>query len=195
MGGAVTAVRMGTGPQIMLASGNWFDFKDPWNSEFTIEDIAQGLSNLCRYAGQCRQFYSVAEHSLQVAALVPEYPLEALLHDAAEAFLGDITRPLKQLLPDFQRIEREIEAVIQYRFRLDSRARDVVKKADLRVLAAEQAQIMPLGTDEWISAAGVVPASINICHIHPEVAQQAFLSAFHAHWSARQSGQMVRRTA
>ena len=58
------AVNMALGPTIMLHSGALFDFLDPWASEFTIEDVAHGLSNICRYAGQCRAFYSVcrAQH-------------------------------------------------------------------------------------------------------------------------------------
>jgi len=91
------AVNMGVGPRIMLRSGGWFDFLDPWNSPFTVEDIAHGLAHVCRYAGQCDGFYSVAEHSMLVADIADEHPLQALLHDAAEAFMGDITRPLKQL--------------------------------------------------------------------------------------------------
>ncbi|MCW1410872.1 MULTISPECIES: hypothetical protein [Rhizobium] len=60
------AIKLKSGPSFMLASGNWFDLLDPWGSAFTIFDIAQGLSNICRYAGQCKKFYSVAEHSIHV---------------------------------------------------------------------------------------------------------------------------------
>ncbi len=61
------AVNMAVGPTIRLRSGAIFDFLDPSSSEFTIEDVAHGLSNICRYSGQCRSFYSVAEHSLIVS--------------------------------------------------------------------------------------------------------------------------------
>lgn len=90
------AVRQGVGPMIMLASGAYFDLLDPWGSEFTIEDVAHGLAHTCRYAGQCREFYSVAEHSINVADVSDGFEIEALLHDAAEAFIGDVTRPLKR---------------------------------------------------------------------------------------------------
>src|SRR5689334_25068051 len=96
----VIAVRIDVGPSIMLQSGAWFDFAAPHDSPFTIEDIAHGLANICRYSGQCRRFYSVAEHALLVAETAAGFELEALMHDAAEAFLGDITRPLKQMLPE-----------------------------------------------------------------------------------------------
>jgi uncharacterized protein len=178
MQGQVTAVRVGTGPQIMLASGGWFDLMDPWSSDFTIEDIAHGLGNQCRYAGQCSRFYSVAEHSLHVSDVVDGFDLEALLHDAAEAFLGDITRPLKQLLPDYRRIEKNVEAAISKRFNLNPDALQVVKEADLSVLAAEQAQIMPTGTDEWATLAGIEPAPIRVKHLSPDEARKAFLQRF-----------------
>lgn len=90
------------GPTLMLASGNRFDLLDPEASEFDIFDIAHGLANVCRYAGQCRSFYSVAEHSILVSEIVPSFAFEALMHDAAEAFIGDITRPLKALLPEYR---------------------------------------------------------------------------------------------
>lgn len=63
-------------------------------------------------------------------------------HDAAEAFIGDITRPLKQLLPEYKAIEANVEAAIYSRFSLNQMATPHVKLADLRVLAAEQAQLM-----------------------------------------------------
>src|SRR5258707_6177159 len=112
----VIAVRIDVGPSIMLQSGAWFDFVAPHSSPFTIEHIAVGLAHICRYSGQCNGFYSVAEHSLLVSDTAVGFELEALMHDAAEAFLGDITRPLKQMLPDYKRIEGEVERAIFSRF-------------------------------------------------------------------------------
>jgi hypothetical protein len=172
------AISIGKGPRIMLASGSWFDLLDPEGSPFTIEDIARGLGNICRYAGQCRQFYSVAEHSLHVSAVSPTHKLEALLHDAAEAFLGDVTRPLKQLLPDYKQLEKAIERAIFRRFALDFSALAALKKVDLSVLAAEQVQMMPPGTDYWSVESGIVPAEITINFLPPKVATEAFLSRF-----------------
>ncbi|MDX0571085.1 hypothetical protein GOC91_16180 [Sinorhizobium medicae] len=175
---AQVAVKIKSGPSIMLASGNWFDLLDPWNSEFTIEDIAQGLSNICRFSGQCKDFYSVAEHSMHVCDTVEEFKLEALLHDAAEAFVGDITRPLKQLLPQYKEIEANVEDAIYRRFNLDPKSRSAVKAADLRVLAAEQAQLMPTGTDFWAGPSNVKLAPIQIGFFRPERARELFLEKF-----------------
>lgn len=106
-----------TDTRIMLASGALFDILDPEGSEFTLHDIAHGLGRVCRFAGQTNRFYSVAEHCVHVARLVPmEHARAALLHDASEAFIGDVTRPLKALLPEYREIEARIEDAIASRF-------------------------------------------------------------------------------
>ena len=174
----MVAVKVGVGPTIMLRSGAWFDFCAPATSEFTIEDIAHGLANICRYSGQCSRFYSVAEHSILVSEVAIGFEFEALLHDAAEAFLGDITRPLKQLLPEYKRIEAEVERTILDRFGVTWPLPPQVKQADLRVLAAEQRQIMPEGTDGWVRGQKVDPARIEIRHLSPDEAKCIFLERF-----------------
>ena len=168
------------GPTIMLASGKRFDLLDPHNSDFDIADIAHGLAHVCRYAGQCRTFYSVAEHSILVSETVEDFAFEALLHDAAEAVIGDITRPLKQLLPDYKAIEADIEATISARFQLRSDARPIIKKADLRVLAAEQIQVMAQGCADWAEDAGIEPADIKVRGLLPADAKAEFLRRFEA---------------
>jgi len=124
----------------MLRSGAWFDFCAPASSNFTIDDIAHGLANICRYSGQCRDFYSVAEHSILVSETAKSFEFEALLHDAAEAFIGDITRPLKQLLPEYKKIEANVQRAILDRFGVLGPIPPQVKQSDLRVLAAEQSR-------------------------------------------------------
>lgn len=175
---AVMAVNVAVGPTIMLRSGSQFDFLDPWSSEFTIDDIAHGLSLICRYAGQCDRFYSVAEHSLLVSDTVPRFAYAALMHDAAEAFIGDVTRPLKQLLPAYKEIERNVESAIFQRFAVPHPLPEAVKEADLRVLAAEQNQIMPYGTNHWAAHEGVSLAPITIKSLTPQEAKRQFLERF-----------------
>ena len=174
----VVAVNVAQGPTITLASGRIFDFLDPHGSDFTIEDIAQGLSHICRYAGQCRSFYSVAEHSLLVSEVAVDHPYEALLHDAAEAFIGDVTRPLKQLLPEYKAIEANVEDAIVQRFHMNPAYRNAVKAADLRVLAAEQAQVMAPGTNAWAAAAGIVPADVRVRCLDPISAREQFMQRY-----------------
>ena len=172
------AVKVGIGPTIMLRSGAWFDFCAPADSDFTVDDIAHGLANICRYSGQCSRFYSVAEHSLLVSDTATGFEFEALLHDAAEAFLGDITRPLKQMLPEYKRIEAEVEQAILDRFGIQWPLPPQIKQADLRVLAAEQRQIMPEGTDGWVRGQKVEPAPIVVEHLPPDEAKRRFLARF-----------------
>src|SRR2546423_12384970 len=100
-----------TDHRIMLHSGRLFDLANPEVSEITVEDIAHGLAHTCRYAGQCDGFYSVAEHSVLVSQTVTHSKLAALFHDAAEAFIGDMSAPLKQLLPAYREIELKIQRV------------------------------------------------------------------------------------
>lgn len=175
---AMVAVKVDVGPSIMLHSGAWFDFGSPRASNFTIEDIGHGLAHICRYAGQCKSFYSVAEHSLLVSDVAKGAEFEALLHDAAEAFLGDITRPLKQMLPQYKKIEAEVEAAILARFGVLGPLTAEVKRADLRVLAAEQQQIMPEGTDGWLRQQNIIPAAITVRYLSPAQAKREWLDRF-----------------
>ena len=82
---------------IPTASGLHFDYRDIMRNEVKIEDIAHALSHLCRFGGHVPRFYSVAQHSVIVSHLVPpEHALGALLHDATEAFVQDVVRPVKR---------------------------------------------------------------------------------------------------
>ena len=150
-------IKTATGPTILLAGGNYFDLIDPAGSTFTIGDIAAGISKACRFSGQCHSFYSVAEHSWHASHLVPGHlAFAALVHDAQEAFIGDVTRPLKSLLPDYKAIERRIERVIDDRFALGGLSdHPLVKRADMQMLAAEQGAMMPNHDDSWPCLAGI----------------------------------------
>ena len=181
------AVNVEPGPTITLVSGRRFDFLNPHCSDFDIEDIAHGLAHICRYSGQCRAFYSVAEHSILVADNAGDFAYEALLHDAAETFIGDVTRPLKQLLLEYKRIEAAVQDAIIVRFGMDRRFEDTVKHADLRVLAAEQAQVMAPGCAAWAAEAGVNPAPIQVRHLNSAAAKRAFLTRFEKYRNERQN--------
>lgn len=129
-----------------------FDLEDPQPDMVFIEDIAESLSKLCRFSGHCSKFYSVAEHSIRVAfgefddpnetvAWFERFGLEGLLHDAAEAYIGDLTSPLKSLLPGIGAIERRIDAVIREKFELPAQISQEVAAADIRALAGESMQL------------------------------------------------------
>lgn len=130
---------------LMLPSGDYLDFSDPSACPLDIDTIAYALSNICRFGGHCRPFYSVAQHSVLVSELVPpEHQLEALLHDAAEAFIGDMVTPLKAMLPEYKRIEHNIESHIREQFRLPSVQNPLIKYADTVAFVTERRDLMPL---------------------------------------------------
>ena len=151
----------------------------PDPEQIDIEDIAHGLAFQCRFNGQTRHFYSVAQHSLIVAELVPKrLRMAALLHDAAEAYLGDVVKPLKLLLPFYSDIENQVMKAISLKFgigNLDDRA---IKRADLIALATEKRDLMPHSTEPWSALQGIVARPNRIHAMSPLEAKAAFLNAF-----------------
>ncbi len=108
-------------------------------------DIAHGLAFICRYGGHVTRFYSVAEHCVLMSeAVSPENALAALLHDAAEAYIGDMVRPLKKFMPEFQAVDHKLECVVRERFGLpdwpDWPAE--VKEADNRIVRSEKEALL-----------------------------------------------------
>ena len=137
------------GAEIMLSNGRLFDLHHPDPKLLDIDVIAKSLSRLCRYNGHTQKFYSVAEHCVLVSHAVPwRMRLAGLLHDAAEAFVGDMTSPLKRSQPGFVAVEEKILNEIERRYLghvLSPRERAEVKRADMRALATEVDQLMPPG--------------------------------------------------
>lgn len=104
----------------------------------SIMDIAHALSMVPRWGGHIPRFYSVAEHSMRVAELVPDqHQLAALLHDASEAYLGDLCKPFKNLMPDYQRIEDKLMQVIATKYGFEYPLHKDVKVADHIILLKE----------------------------------------------------------
>lgn len=121
--------------------GHKIDLLHPDMEQITLEDMATALGNLCRFNGQINRFYSVAEHCLNVSALVPaRYRLEALLHDAPEAYICDIPTPLKRLLgSSYHNVEDTIAAAIGDKFGLDLvNLPACVKEADRIMVVTER---------------------------------------------------------
>lgn len=164
---------------ILTNSGKHFDYADPQPDQIDILDIAQGLANECRYAGQCRVFYSVAQHSTLASQIVShEHALEALLHDASEAYCKDIPRPLKHMLPDYKEIEKRVEAAVFSRFGI-SNLPPSVKAADLVMLATEQRDLMAPHDDEWALIAEVRPLADRIVPLTPFQAKVEFIDRYY----------------
>lgn len=159
--------------------GNRFYFRDPHIEDVHIEDIAHGLAFQCRFNGQTRAFYSVAQHSLLVCGLVPSrLRLAALLHDAAEAYLGDMVKPLKQCFPQFALIEAKVMAIIGERFAIAGFDAPAIKRGDLIALATEKRDLMPNSTESWSSLQGLQPMPTRIVPMEPQEAKVAFLEEY-----------------
>lgn len=139
------------GATIQTFSGLQVHLLHPAPEEITIEDIAHALAMQCRFTGHTRFHYSVAQHSFLASLIVPqEFAKEALLHDATEAYLCDLARPLKHFSPigpPYLALEEKIDAVIRKKFGLPETMSPEVKKADNKLLFAEKEVLMP--RSEW----------------------------------------------
>jgi hypothetical protein len=166
------------GDWIQTAHGRQFWPIDPRPDEIFIDDIAHALSMQCRFGGHCLHFYSVAEHSVLMSrAASQENKLWALLHDAAEAYLVDVPRPLKPFLSGYREAEDKIMLAVCERFGLPSEMPYSVKELDNRILLDEQAQNMAAPPVPWTHYADSA-IGVNLMFWRPSDARRAFLSDF-----------------
>jgi len=162
-------------PSIQLSTGRYFDITKPRVEDVDIEFIVHALSNLCRFTGHCNQFYSVAQHSYLVAEIVPpKFALYGLLHDAAEAVMGDVSSPLKSVLPACKSLEYRVHATMMDAFGLPWPIPDEVKHADLVALATEKRDLMSPSDIEWDILKGIEPRPHKIRPWTPAEAKTRF---------------------
>lgn len=164
-------------PTILTSQGTYFDFVHPERSEINAEIIAHALSNICRFTGHCQTFYSVAQHAVLVSHLVPPgFAYQALHHDDAEAFVGDMASPLKKMLPGYKEIERRVEAEVFRRMGLPAKLAPEVKRADLIALRTEQRDLMHKNGGLWTSLEGIEPdEGVSISPLPPHWAMRLYL--------------------
>lgn len=122
---------------------------DPRPEDICIEDIAHALSHVCRFGGHSRKFYSVAQHSVLVSDLCHVATFQGLMHDATEAYCGDMVRPLKYSLPHYRVIEQRIWEAICERFQIPKTMHPEVKRADNTVLMTERRDICTPSNHRW----------------------------------------------
>lgn len=163
-------------------AGKRFHLLDPQPDEIDILDIAHALSNQCRYTGHTRRFYSVAEHSFHVSLLCPNTRLAGLLHDASEAYLSDISRPLKLFTSvgePYKEIESRIMEAIAAKFGFLFPFEKEVKIADEIMLWTEKEQLM--GNMSWDGLYGpkLDYAMTPLVGWDPTYAKMQFLARFH----------------
>lgn len=152
---------------IKTFTGKSFSLLEMDPETITIEDIAHSLSMNCRWGGHTGAYYSVAEHSWRVFNLVPEeYRLDALMHDASEAYILDMPKPFKEMMPEYQAIEDRLMRVIAEKFAFTYPVPYAVKIVDKQMLEAEW---------QWFKIGKEPPRTLT-----PEEAKRMFLDAFRA---------------
>jgi uncharacterized protein len=176
------AVTPEDGPWIQTASGLKFPLLKADPAVIVIQDIAHALSMLCRFNAQCLRPYSVAEHCVHVSyEIAPDLALIGLMHDAAEAYLGDVPGPLKGCLPFFNTIESQLIEAIGRKFGFaypekgTPEAREL-KRADIQLLVDEKAVLMAPEPEPWPPAAPPAKNTSRIQCWPPAVAKAKFLA-------------------
>ena len=166
------------GDWMQTYTGQQFYPLAPRAEDVDLLDIAHALGMLCRYNGHTQRFYSVAEHCVLMSqAVAPEHALWALLHDATEAYVGDMIRPLKLNMPDYRKAEDLVMAAIAEKFGLDGVVMPPeVKDVDTRILLAERNALLAESPRPW-SVHGA-PLDVEIQAWSPTQAKMAYLVRF-----------------
>lgn len=171
------------GATCITRTGRYFDFVDPQPDQIHHDDIAWGLAHANRFGGQVKpgvRAYNVAHHSWLASDIVaPEIAFQALMHDAAEAYTGDMIGPLKQLCPDFKAVEKRVEAAIFAKYGLPPVLSPEVKHADLVLLRTEQRDLTSGAGDSWNGLDQWIPLGERIMPWGPRLAAHRWLERFH----------------
>jgi hypothetical protein len=171
------------GDWMQTYTGRAFYPLDPRVKDIVPRDIAHALSMLCRYNGHVQRFYSVAEHCVLVSrAVAPENALWALLHDATEAYMGDMIRPLKRQMPAYVDAEDLLMLAICARFGLTPVCPPEVKAADTRILRDERAALLGPSPQPWLSVEDMEPLGVTIEGWSPAQAEHQYLTRLRDLW-------------
>lgn len=163
------------GDWMQTFTGQQFYALDPRPEDIDSRDIARALSMQCRFNGHVNKFYSVAEHCVLLSfAVSPPNALWALLHDATEAYVGDMVRPLKKHMPDYVAVEDRLMGVIAERFGLSGEIPAEVHEADSRILLTERDALMNPSSHLW-AVDGLPPLPVNIFAWYPKLAEEMYL--------------------
>jgi hypothetical protein len=175
------------GDWIQTYTGRKFWPLDPRAEEIDILDVAMALSKKCRYTGHCLHFYSVAEHSVLMSRhAAPADKLWALLHDASEAYLPDVARPVKRDLVGFNAIEERVQRAVAQRFSLPWPIPPSIHILDTRICSDEMGQNMAPPPAPWRHDNADNPLGVKLKLWPPGEAAVQFLGAFNVLWWPRQ---------
>jgi len=171
--------------KIKTVSGPFVDLLELTVDDIELESIAIGLGNTFRFGGQVPTFYSVAEHSVlmaDVARVQNQAPYEflraLLMHAAADAYIGDMVKPLKNHMSAYCSVERHIETVIDAKWDLDFKKwQEPIKLYDSILLKAEKMAFFPnCNSDEWIGFDHMTPTySVDFRYLKPDDATKWFM--------------------
>lgn len=151
----------------------------PTVEDIDIRDIAHALSMICRYGGHSTRFYSVAEHCVLLSHTVaPQNALWALLHDATEAYVGDMIYPLKEEMPYFKSAERNLMTVICQKFGLSPIQPEEVTEHDRRIVLDERDALMVGPPQEWMYLRGARHLNVQVEGWYPPLAEHNYLARF-----------------
>lgn len=177
--------------EVETSTGKYLDMENPTSDAIDLEDIAHSLGNICRYNGHCLNYYSVAEHAVAVSKRLERkgysklIQLAGLHHDDAEAFLGDIPRPLKPLLGNkYTELTDAVDAVVceglELPFGPEAFHSDEVKESDDWNLRIEAKHLLPSQGRGWLPNAAkekilIVP-DYYLNGIEPKAATKLYLA-------------------
>jgi hypothetical protein len=173
---------------VLTYTGRKFNFNDLMNNDIQILDIAHALSMTCRYGGATKYFYSVAQHSVYLSEEILKdthdqfLSFDALMHDAEEAYVGDMKTPLKSMIPVFSEIALQVDKGIRQKFahlNLASEMQEKTKEYDRRILLDERKALMIQSEHKWdMESDGTEPLGIYIEPWSPARAKMEFLEMF-----------------
>lgn len=179
--------------KLQTNSGELFDLSNPCPTQVSIFDIAHHLSRICRYTGATDMHYSVAQHSVLMSQIVPYFYqhasperlkqlcFAALMHDAQEAYVGDVSTPVKIMIPEFyDRVERPVQVAIQERFSIADGDLHEISWLDKRIVVNEMDRLFPTGSPAHIRAQLQPIDGLIIAPWDIKTAETEFLMQFRA---------------
>lgn len=171
------------GNTIKVSAGHYVDLGNPDPETIEVNSIAAALSKVCRFGGHCPKFYSVAEHSIHATAMAiaegfgGDALVAVFLHDAAEAYIGDMMKPLKVMMPQYSEAEQRMESAIESAFGIKfGRFTDTIKRFDRAMLKAEKVTMWPEDTEKWAGFGEIEDREVKFQFWTPSDAEMQFLA-------------------